>query len=364
MGGPSRPAGFAIAGGAFRPHSRDRTAVPRPHISSAAPASPCGRVGEVHRRPGRLALRRLLRAPATLAPAWVGRTRSWASASWKPEEREGPDGLIDEYALNFDVVAHEIGHALVLALSGPFVPGETTGEIEAFHEMSSDWVALIAALHFDSVVNELLDSTFGDLDSFNRLSRFAEVSSNSQIRLANNKRTLYDFEAGWKSEHDVAKPLIGAFFDTFIDIYHELLVEYGAIPPSLERLADAAERDRSLRTRMRRGFQLAYDRRPDLFRMALRGSRDIIARTLARFLYDLDSEKDVFQYFWTLLSNGTVHQCTFAESIFGDHFKRRGIGQTVLGPRIEKGSIRSHTRSTRLTIPRTVNETGVSERFY
>ena len=98
-------------------------------------------------------------------------------------------------ALNFDVIGHEIGHALMMAFAGRFSPDRVTADYEALHEASADWAAMIASLHLDAVVEELLETTRGDLDTANRLNRFAELSSTRQIRIANNHRTMWDFAA-------------------------------------------------------------------------------------------------------------------------------------------------------------------------
>ncbi len=269
-------------------------------------------------------------------------------------ERPGPDGLIDEYALNFDVIAHEIGHALLLALEGPFDRHAGTWDYEAFHEMSSDWVALITLLHLDTVVDALLDGTSGNLDTYNQLSRFAELSDNEQIRLANNKLTLDDFRDGWHDEHDIAKPLIGAFFDYFIDLYHELLVERGAISPELEMLADAAERDPALLDDVQRGFEAAYAARRGEFRRALDDARDMAAMVMIDLWGSVDPERDVFAdiaAFFETRNLGASEADRIHARIARTQLERRGIGRVPLGPRFEEPPHDSHTRSSRLVLP-------------
>ena len=246
----------------------------------------------------------------------------------------GPDGHVIDYGLNFDLIAHEVGHAILVSLTGPFQPGVVSGDFQAFHEMSSDWVALIASLHFDSVVNELLETTRGNLDTYNRFSRFGELSSSKQLRLANNNRTMHDYARGWRHEHDLAKPLIGAFFDIFVDIYHEFLLQNGGVSRALEDLADRAERDRTLQTDLQRGFDKAFERNPDAFGQALSYARDTTARMLVEiwlmmnqatftfadippFLHEIN---DRFSYgrFKRLIDNSLDH---------------RGLGKISAGPR-------------------------------
>lgn len=128
------------------------------------------------------------------------------------------------------MIAHEVGHALLMSFGGNFDPKDVSADYEAFHEASADWASMVAALHFDSVLNELMESAGGDLDTSNRLNRFSEFSPIQQVRMANNPHTMWDFQRGWTSEHDLAQPFIAAMFDAFVEIYNEMLVAAGAIP--------------------------------------------------------------------------------------------------------------------------------------
>ncbi|MEO0760723.1 MAG: hypothetical protein AAFZ09_02775 [Pseudomonadota bacterium] len=244
------------------------------------------------------------------------------------------DGERHDYALNFDVIAHEVGHFALDSIADPTRADRGTDAYDALHEMNADAVAMITALHFDSVVEEVLESTGGNLDSFNTLSRIGEFDRDRQIRLATNDRTVFDFVDGWESEHDLAAPLIGAFFDIFIDLYHEELVESGAVSAELERLADRAEQDARLRPAVRDGFAAAFERNPDAFRQALRDARDMGAHMLveiwrrvrperfrlgqvARWLRDLDRETQGGRY----------------QDILARNLALRGIGLVEPGPR-------------------------------
>jgi hypothetical protein len=74
------------------------------------------------------------------------------------------NGERHDYALNLDLIAHEVGHAILSSVVGA-KRQEWSGEFDAFHEMSADWVALVTVLHFDSVVEQVLDNTSGNLDT-------------------------------------------------------------------------------------------------------------------------------------------------------------------------------------------------------
>lgn len=256
------------------------------------------------------------------------------------------------YALNFDIIAHEVGHAVLMALTGPFVPGQFSGEFEAFHEMSADWVALIASLHFDTVIDELLVNTSGNLDTFNRFSRFAEVSHSEQIRLANNDRTMADYAVGWDNEHHLAKPMIAAFFDIFVDLYHEILLDWGAVSASLEHLADQAERDGSLRTHLQRGFDRAFQRKPEAFKDALAEARDMAARYLIEIW--MATEPDTFGFGGIPalmeeidedLTGGRLNR------LVQNSLQHRGIGLITPGLRNHEPGTDSHMHSARTLKP-------------
>ena len=152
-----------------------------------------------------------------------------------------PDGALLPYALNFDVMAHELGHLIIYSTIGVPSPTGARGEYYGFQEFAADTTALIAALHFESLIAHLLEETRGNLYTFNELDRFAELSPHDQIRLASNDVKLSEFTAGWDDEHKLSQPLTGAMFDIFVDIFQELLVERGLIP---REVAEATRRVR------------------------------------------------------------------------------------------------------------------------
>jgi len=131
------------------------------------------------------------------------------------EGRRQPDSL------NFDIIAHEIGHSIIYSLLGLPSNGIENPEYLGFQESAADMTALIAVLHFDSVVDRLLNETSGNLYAINELNRFAEVSDVEQIRLACNSLRMSDFAEGWKKLHEFSSPLTGAFFDVLIEIMQD-----------------------------------------------------------------------------------------------------------------------------------------------
>ncbi len=96
------------------------------------------------------------------------------------------NGAYRPFSLNFDILAHEVGHTLIFSAVGIPDPAASTGEYWGFHEFAADLVALVSSLHFNSVVDDLLMRTRGNLYTFNSLSRMAELSTHEQIRIAAN----------------------------------------------------------------------------------------------------------------------------------------------------------------------------------
>lgn len=262
--------------------------------------------------------------------------------------RRLPDGRVADLALDFDVIAHEIGHALMMAFGGPFTPERVSPDYQAFHEASADWAALIAVLHFDSVVEEVMETAEGDLDGVNRLSRFAEFSRTRQIRLANNDRTMWDFARGWRSEHDLALPLIAGLFDAFMRVYHDLLISSGALPQGADSLARSARVDCTLRHSLRLGYRRAFAKRPELFYDALYEAREIAAA----FLIGLwrRAEPATFRFSQLPVFAAEIDRAQFGGRLWpviDGAFSARGVGVVPPGPRLRRPDSKSHFHSAR-----------------
>jgi hypothetical protein len=127
-------------------------------------------------------------------------------------------GATSPLGLNFDVLAHELGHLIVFALLGTPPLEAVEDDWFGMQESLADLVALIACTHFDSVLVRLLASTRGNLYAPNELNAFAELDTVDRIRDASNPRRLREFAAGWDDEHDLSEPLTGAVFDTWVDL--------------------------------------------------------------------------------------------------------------------------------------------------
>ena len=261
-------------------------------------------------------------------------------------------GEARSFALNFDVIAHEVGHLIIYSLLGVPDAGRETAEYQGFHESAADLVALIAAAHFDPVVDELFEISRGNLYVLNELNRFAELSQTTQIRLASNDVRLSEFSAGWSDEHDLSLPLTGAIFDILVDIFHELLVERRLIGPALEDLADRIQRMPEYEHLVQAGFDQAYAVNPAGFRQAFADARDLMGRYIAEAWRRLSP--DLFTY-------AEVGAALLAvdREISGGRYRRlirvnfdwRGIGGVRVGPWLAPGKVVSHLRSARTVLP-------------
>ena len=268
-----------------------------------------------------------------------------------------PDGALLPYALNFDVMAHELGHLIIYSTVGIPSPSGARGEYYGFQESAADTTALIACLHFESLLKHLLEETRGNLYTFNELDRFAELSENELVRLASNDVKLSQFSAGWEDEHPLSQPLTGALFDIGVDIFQELLVERGLIP------LEIAEATRKVRDEPDRAefvqpyFEAAYEGQYEAFRAVLVDARDYMGAALAETWKRLQA--DDFSYLDVALSLIEVDA-----AMSGGRFKRalvesfdwRDIGRATVGPRLKPPGPHSHTHSVRTITPDMVRD--------
>ena len=193
------------------------------------------------------------------------------------------------FALNFDVIAHELGHLVLMSTLG--LPRFTAPNADflAYHEAVADFISLLGLLHFDTALDRILRRTRGNLMVTNELDRFAELSDEKQVRRFSNSLRMQD--VGYEV-HDRSKPFAGALFDTLIEIYQVILFERGltALDPRafvhlrLELPHDASERG-------------LYSSAPDyeLRHFAMKGvlaeARDLLGEALTRSWASLDPDR-------------------------------------------------------------------------
>ncbi len=191
------------------------------------------------------------------------------------------------FSLNFDVLAHELGHAFIYQLLGTPPSGEPTAEYLAFHESAADCVAMVAVLHFDSVVDRLLTRTRGNIYLPNELNRIGELSETKQIRLASQSHTLADVPdlrtppalLSHPQRHAMSLPLTGAVFDVLVEVFQEILARDGLISRELNELSRQEEHPPE--DVVQALFDRSYAGRHDDFKGALLDARDYMGRCLA-----------------------------------------------------------------------------------
>ena len=262
------------------------------------------------------------------------------------------DGTESSFGLNFDVVAHETGHLFIYSLLGVPDAGTAAAEYQGFHESAADLVAMLAAAHFEPVVDQLFIETSGNLDVLNELNRFAETSDQTQIRLASNLVKMSAFREGWKDEHDLSQPLTGAIFDILCDIYHRLLIERRLIGRALVELVSLEHLYSQNAPQIQKGFDAAYAAAPAGFRQAFYEAREQLGFYLAETWRRLSP--DWFSYATlgrTMLAvDRDLGERRFQEAI-SSSFRWREIGAVQIGPRQSDSQRDSHLRSARTVTP-------------
>ena len=226
------------------------------------------------------------------------------------------------FALNFDVLAHELGHAFIYSLLGTPPQDRVGTEYIAFHESAADCVAMIAALDFDSVVDRLLLRTHGNIYLANELNRIGELSETTQIRLASQSLTLADVpdlrtpiaQLTQLQRHEMSLPLTGAVFDILAEVFQGLLVEDGLISRELDDLSRQAQAPSAALVQAQ--FDRAYAGRHDAFKRVLLDARDYVGRLLAAT--------------WQTLSWDVSFARVAAALLAADRRIARGAGQRII----------------------------------
>lgn len=204
-------------------------------------------------------------------------------------------GEVHPYCLNFDVLAHETGHIIVFSEVGIPEDDTLTAEYKAYHESSSDMVAILSLLHFESFMDHLLEGCRGNLCAENELNRIAELSNNEEIRKASHDKKMRDVASvsiPWnrlsqKALHEMGEPMTGAMFDILVEIFQELLVERSLITRALAHMAFRVPGDPATATRVQAGFDAAYQDKAAEFKDALIDARDFVGERLARTWQDI-----------------------------------------------------------------------------
>ena len=191
--------------------------------------------------------------------------------------------------LNFDVLAHELGHLIIYGVVGTPAPETETAEYHGFHESAGDLVALIAVLGSNLVTDHVLRQTAGNLYNLSELSRIGEISQTTQIRTADNTLKMSDVADAdtpvhllcEPEKHSLAQPLTGAVFDLLTDIYQQTLFERGLISASLDRASGRVTGITVDDPAIGAMFAAAYRGRHEAFKRALQDTGDYVGTALA-----------------------------------------------------------------------------------
>jgi hypothetical protein len=234
--------------------------------------------------------------------------------------RQNNQGELHQFCLNFEVIAHEVGHAIAFSEVGVPDPDHLNGEYLAFQESFSDLIALISVGFFDSVLKRLLEATHGNLYVLNLLSRIGEISKTQQIRVADNETRLRDLNglrfdpAGiWTDEtgagrnaHDLAQPLTGAIFDILVEIFQDRLAQRGLIPAGADaRGWTKAAAQTALEWFDRRWGPVFFRFEPD-FRDAIAEARNVVGRAIALVMERVDPNHLTFARIATLFLEASL----------------------------------------------------------
>lgn len=221
--------------------------------------------------------------PKLLLIPLVNFNNAWSSMEGFLEFGFSQDEPKDPYCENFDVLAHEIGHTIKFSVIG--IPDNPTYEYGGHHEAFGDLVAIVACLHFNTVVDHLLKNTCGDLFSVNELSRMGDLKEGRSIRLAfNNKK----FSSLITEPHLLSEPFTGGAFDILVEIFQRNLIERNLISQELGDLSYNSDHKQA--PEVKEQFKKAYQGKEAEFKEALLDARDKFGKLMATAWSNTDKE--------------------------------------------------------------------------
>ncbi|MEJ1977084.1 MAG: hypothetical protein WDN49_14190 [Acetobacteraceae bacterium] len=244
------------------------------------------------------------------------------------------------FCLNFDVIAHEVGHAVLFAQVGVPAPGRMTSEYLAFHESFSDLFGVIGVLRFESVIQKLLQQTQGNLYVLNLVSRLGAYSDTEQVRIASTQATMADVagvhllpDGNWadpaglnRNQHALGEPLTGAIFDSLVELYQDRLVSRGLIRGEADgRGWRRDDLERSLAA-LHRESARGLARLPHEFHNALLEARDVIGFGMAHAMKTIHPDTLTFERVAARILEAawSLGERTNVPAML-DHFLRHGI---------------------------------------
>lgn len=209
------------------------------------------------------------------------------------------------HALNFDAIAHETGHLILMGITGT-PRGRGGPDYFAYHEAAADMVAMLGLLHFDTAMDRILRRTRGNLLIHNELDRFAEISDERRVRSFSNSLKLGDVGA---EVHDRSKPFAGALFDALLEIHQSLAFSRGLSDMDPRAFRDLRRElpDSDIRRALKASGE-NYALRHFGLKVALAEARDLVGEALLRSWSSLDPDTldfaDAAQAFLAAASRG------------------------------------------------------------
>ena len=197
------------------------------------------------------------------------------------------------FGLNFDSIAHEMGHLVLLSELGLLEGDGSRTDFFAYHEAIADFISLLGLLHFDTAIDRILRRTGGDLLIHNELDRFAELSDEKQIRSFNNSLRSSDVS---DEVHDRSKPFAAALFDCLVEVYQTILFERGLSDLDPRRFSNLRRQmpPNLLETSLDRS-RAEYEPRHLASKSALQEARDIVGECVMRSWTHLEPDLVTFE---------------------------------------------------------------------
>jgi hypothetical protein len=162
---------------------------------------------------------------------------------------EGPDGKPVFTCLSHDIIAHELGHAVLDGLK-PYYNEVSSPETSGFHEYFGDALAMISSLSDREIAKIVTEDAPERLEARTVVSAIASefgaavrgIPSEQYLRGAWRLRSMADLRGRYE-EHDWSEVLTGAFYGLLRHVYRKNLQ---ALRPKGSRRATRQEAIQSL----------------------------------------------------------------------------------------------------------------------
>ncbi|MGR9277957.1 hypothetical protein ACU8KI_25540 (plasmid) [Rhizobium leguminosarum] len=228
-----------------------------------------------------------------IVPHIVGWDNAQSGFGFLELGESAPNRQTSCFGLNFDSIAHEMGHLVLLSELG-ILEGDGRGcDFFAYHEAIADFISLLGLLQFDTALDRILRRTGGNLLIHNELDRFAELSDERQIRSFNNSLRMGDVS---DEAHDRSKPFAAGLFDSLIEVYQTLLFERGLSDLDPRRFSNLRQQlEPALLYEGLKRSSASYELKHFAYKAALQEARDIIGEGLTHSWHLLEPDTVTFE---------------------------------------------------------------------